>query len=139
MPGFAGDRWRARQRCAAPVLCDEIPATFQWLLDSGVRFMGPMPEPPHRQPRMHNVLPNSRAFIYHLERRARRAGVDIRCGQRVTRLLQSGGRVTGVEAEAGGRPGHLEVLASRAVVLAAGDFTSSPELKAASWAASRRR
>ena len=29
----------------------------------GIVFFGPMPEPPHRRPRMHNVLPSSRAFI----------------------------------------------------------------------------
>ncbi|HEY8357152.1 MAG TPA: FAD-dependent oxidoreductase [Ramlibacter sp.] len=124
MPGFAGDLDARDNAALRRVLCDEIPGTFQWLLDSGVRFMGPMPEPPHTQPRMHNVLPNSRAFIYHLERRARRAGVEIRCNAQVDRLLFEGGRVTGVAA------GELQVLAGRAVILAAGDFTSSPELKA---------
>ena len=74
-PGFAGDLADRDNAELRRVLCDEIPDTFQWLLESGVRFMGPMPEPPHRQPRMHNVLPNSHAFIYHLGRRARRAGV----------------------------------------------------------------
>ncbi|MFC5496430.1 FAD-dependent oxidoreductase [Caenimonas terrae] len=128
MPGFAGglaDRDNAELR---RVLCDEAPAAFQWLLDSGVRFMGPMPEPPHRQPRMHNVLPNSRSFIYHLERRARRAGVDLRCNAQVTRLLVEGGRVVGAEAEVGG---VLHQFRSRgAVVLAAGDFTSGAPFKA---------
>ncbi|MEY2617444.1 MAG: hypothetical protein RL522_446, partial [Pseudomonadota bacterium] len=60
MPGFAGDLDPRDNPALRRILCDEIPATFQWLLDSGIRFMGPMPEPPHRQPRMHNVLPNSR-------------------------------------------------------------------------------
>ncbi|MEQ1660862.1 MAG: FAD-binding protein, partial [Hylemonella sp.] len=110
------------------ILCNEIPATFQWLLDSGVRFMGPMPEPPHRQPRMHNVLPNSRAFIYHLGRRARRVGVEIRTGMRVTALLQESGRVTGVDAEGGS--GLMRYRARGGVVLAAGDFTNGPEFKA---------
>lgn len=128
MPGFAGELDARDNPALRRVLCDEIPATFQWLLDSGVRFMGPMPEPPHRQPRMHNVLPNSRAFIYHLERRARRVGVEIRCGVRVQQLLQAGGRVTGVAGVRDGAP--LRALAERAVILAAGDFTSSPELKA---------
>jgi fumarate reductase flavoprotein subunit len=73
MPGFAGDLDPRDNAALRRVLCDEIPGTFQWLLDSGIRFMGPMPEPPHRQPRMHNVLPNSRSFIYHLSRRAARA------------------------------------------------------------------
>lgn len=128
MSGFAGDLDARDNPELRRILCDEIPATFQWLIDSGVRFMGPMPEPPHRQPRMHNVLPNSRSFIYHLGRRARRAGVEIRTGMRVTALLQEGGRVSGVDAE--GDTGLLRARARGGVVLAAGDFTNSPEFKA---------
>lgn len=128
MPGFAGDLDARDNAELRRILCDEIPATFQWLLDSGVRFMGPMPEPPHRQPRMHNVLPNSRSFIYHLGRRARRVGVDIRTGLRVTALLQEEGRVTGVDAE--GEGGLLRARGRGGVILAAGDFTNGPEFKA---------
>ena len=128
MPGFAGDLDARDNPGLRRILCDEIPATFQWLLDSGVRFMGPMPEPPHRQPRMHNVLPNSRSFIYHLGRRARRVGVDIRTGLRVTALLQEDGRVSGVDAE--GEGGLLRARGRGGVVLAAGDFTNGPEFKA---------
>ncbi|NML42214.1 FAD-dependent oxidoreductase [Ramlibacter sp. G-1-2-2] len=128
MPGFNGELDPRDNPALRRVLCEGIPDTFQWLLESGVRFMGPMPEPPHRQPRMHNVLPNSRAFIYHLERRARAEGVAIRCDARVVRLLQEEGRVTGVLMRNAGDAEELR--ARRAVVLAAGDFTSSPELKA---------
>jgi len=128
MPGFAGDLAGRDNDTLRKILCDEIPATFQWLLDSGVRFMGPMPEPPHRQPRMHNVLPNSRAFIYHLGRRARRAGVNIRTGMRVTAIVQQDGRVTGVDAE--GDSGLMRFTARGGVVLAAGDFTNGAEFKA---------
>jgi len=128
MPGFAGELDARDNPELRRILCDEIPATFRWLLDSGVRFMGPMPEPPHRQPRMHNVLPNSRAFIYHLGRRARRAGVEIRTGMRVTALVQEDGRVTGVDAE--GDTGLLRARAKGGVVLAAGDFTNGAEFKA---------
>ncbi len=128
MPGFAGELGARDNPELRRILCNEIPATFQWLLDSGVRFMGPMPEPPHRQPRMHNVLPNSRAFIYHLGRRARRAGVEIRTGLRVTALLQEQGRITGVDAE--GDCGLKRYMARGGVVLAAGDFTNGPEFKA---------
>lgn len=129
MPGFAGDLVGRDNDALRRVLCDEIPATFQWLLDSGVRFMGPMPEPPHRQPRMHNVLPNSRSFIYHLTRRARRAGVEIRTGARVQSLVQQlDGRVTGVDVERGKEVWRITALGG--VVLAAGDFTNGPEFKA---------
>jgi len=127
MPGFAGDLDARDNAALRRVLCDAMPETFQWLLDSGVRFFGPMPEPPHRQPRMHNVLPNSRAFIHHLQRRARRAGVVVRLSARVTALHLHGGRVDGVVVDgAAERP----LRARGGVVLAAGDFTNSPPLKA---------
>lgn len=129
MPGFSGDLDERDNPRLRRVLCDAMPETFQWLLDSGVRFMGPMPEPPHRQPRMHNVLPNSRSFIYHLGRRARRAGVDIRTSSRVVELVVEGDRVQGVlvAPAVDGPPRRID--ARGAVILAAGDFTNNPELK----------
>ncbi len=125
MPGFAGELAPRDNDALRRILCDEVPAAFRWLLDSGIRFMGPMPEPPHRQPRMHNVLPNSHSYIHHLERRARRAGVVIRTGVRIDSIERQGERVTSVRAE-GGKLYSVR----RAVVLAAGDFTNGPELKA---------
>jgi fumarate reductase flavoprotein subunit len=120
MPGFAGELASRDNDELRRILCDEVPAAFQWLLDSGIRFMGPMPESPHRRPRMHNVLPNSRSYIYHLERRARRAGVDIRSGVRVAKIRFQDGRVAGVDAQNG------QGFAARGgVVLAAGDFTNT--------------
>ena len=125
MPGFAGDLQARDNDALRRILCDEIPATFQWLLDSGIRFMGPMPEPPHRQPRMHNVLPNSHSYIYHLERRARRAGVSILTGLNVLSIHFEEHRVKGVKT-----PHGKIISALRGVILATGDFTNSPELKA---------
>ena len=125
MPGFAGDLQPRDNDELRRILCDDIPATFQWLLDSGIRFMGPMPEPPHRKPRMHNVLPNSHSYIYHLERRARRSGVVVRTGFTIKSLAFEQGRVTGVASS-----DDKTLSARRAVILAAGDFTNSPELKA---------
>lgn len=107
------------------VLCDEIPDTFRWLLDLGVRFYGPMPEPPHRKPRMHTVLPNSSSFIHHLARHARASGVVLRLRSRAVQLVAEHGRVSAVRSESD------DVFeARRGVVLAAGDFTNDPELKA---------
>lgn len=129
MPGFAGDLAGRDNDALRRVLCDAMPETFQWLLDSGVRFMGPMPEPPHRVPRMHNVLPNSRSFIYHLVRRARRSGVDIRVRMRVKELVLESGSVRGVLVR-DSNGATLRIDARGGVILAAGDFTNSPELKA---------
>src|SRR5665213_2293628 len=78
------------------VLTEELPETFRWLLSHGIRFYGPMPEPPHTKPRMHNVLPNSRSFIRHLERAARNADVTIVTAARAEELITEDGRVTAV-------------------------------------------
>lgn len=128
MPGFAGDLAGRDNDALRRVLCEGMPETFQWLLDAGVRFMGPMPEPPHRQPRMHNVLPNSRSFIYHLSRQARQAGVDLRTAMVAEEIIQRDGRVVGIRARS--PTGTVVFEARRGVILAAGDFTNSPEFKA---------
>lgn len=50
------------------LLVDNTTNLIEWLTSTGLIFLGPMPEDPHRYPRMRNVLPNSRAFPYHLGR-----------------------------------------------------------------------
>lgn len=128
MPGFDGERAGRDNDALRRVLCDEMPATFEWLLASGIRFFGPMPEPPHRRPRMHNVLPNSRSFIHHLGARARRAGVAIHLESRLVGFEMEGDAVRGVRiARAAGEESWD---ARGGVILASGDFTGSAELKA---------
>jgi fumarate reductase flavoprotein subunit len=128
MAGFNGELDSRDNKDLRRVLADEMPETFRWLLRQGVRFYGPMPEPPHSRPRMHNVLPNSRAFISHLGNAARRAGVEILCSMRATELITEQDRVVGVDCAAADGPRAFR--ARGGVVLAAGDFTSDPELKA---------
>ena len=125
MPLFAPDLAGRDNEELRRILCEEVPEAFRWLQSLGVRFHGPMPEPPHRRPRMHNVLPNSLSYIYHLERHARRIGVTIRLGARVTALMTENGAVTGAAC------GETRRFRARCgVILAAGDFTNDPELKA---------
>jgi succinate dehydrogenase/fumarate reductase flavoprotein subunit len=109
------------------VLAEAMPDTFRWLLSHGIRFYGPMPEPPHTKPRMHNVLPNSRSFIAHLGKAARRAGVEVHCDRRASALVSEGGRVVGIDCT--GSQGARRYRARNGLVLATGDFTSDPELK----------
>jgi fumarate reductase flavoprotein subunit len=128
MAGFNGDLDGRDNADLRRVLADDIPGTFRWLLSHGIRFYGPMPEPPHQKPRMHNVLPNSRSYIAHLEKAARRAGVVIRTATRALELISDNGRVTGLACDTAGQ--RCTLRARNGVVLAAGDFTSDPELKA---------
>ena len=111
------------------LLCDHSPAMFDWLLSTGLEFVGPFPEPPHRRPRMHNVLPNSRAFPWLLGRHCRKQGVDIRLNSEVQRLILDKGHARGVivrEPDGTSR----EYIAHKGVVLAAGDYSGGRELKA---------
>ena len=127
MPAFAGDLASRDNDELRRILCDEVPDAFRWLMECGVRFYGPVAEPPHHKPRMHTVLPNSGSYIYHLERHARRLGVKILANTRARELIVEGGRVCGVRCAEDGR--KREFRARGGVVLAAGDFTNSPELK----------
>ena len=127
MPKFAGPDADRDNPALRRLFVDNANDTLRWLMSMGVEFLGPMPEPPHTKPRMHNVLPNSRAYIRLLGAHAKQIGVDIRCGVRATRFLLDGERVTGVAVD--GPDGPLEVSA-RAIVLASGDYAANSGLKA---------
>lgn len=128
MPRFHKDA-RPDNEQLRRILTDNVPDTLAWLESLGVEFFGPLDEPPHTKPRMHNVLPNSRAYIYHLAKAARAAGVTIMTGARVQKLVTANGVVTGVEFE---HEGTLKRAgASKGVILASGDYAGSAEMKAA--------
>lgn len=110
------------------ILVDNTTDMLEWLMRLGVVFVGPMPEPPHRYPRMHNVVPNSKSFAYHLTRHCRALGVDIRVDALTDRLIEEDGRIVGVEARLG--DGTRQVFRARGgVVLAAGDYSGGADLK----------
>ena len=111
------------------ILVDHTNEMMEWLMSLGVVFVGPMPEPPHRYSRMHNVVPNSRSFAYHLTRHCRRLGVDIRVRTRSERLLAENGRVVGVEATLPDGSRH-QFRARGALVLASGDYSNARDMKA---------
>ncbi len=100
--------------------------TLAWLEQMGLQFYGPSPEPPNRVPRMHNVVPNAKAYIHVLQSALRRAGGRIVCGARVVELSRTGARVTGCIAETGEM--RSSFAARRGVILAAGDYAHSAEL-----------
>lgn len=109
------------------ILVDQVPETIQILMDLGIEFMQPIPEPPHRYPRLHAVIPDSRSFIQHLTKACHKHGVTIRTRAKVERLTTDDGCVVGVELADpdNGRAGYT-IKARRAVILASGDFGSAP-------------
>ncbi|MCC6531993.1 MAG: FAD-dependent oxidoreductase [Burkholderiales bacterium] len=109
------------------ILVDQSTPALEWLMALGVVFVGPMPEPPHRVARMHNVVPNAKAFTHCLARHCRRLGVEIRTRTRAVGLLVERGRVTGVECTTDA--GKQRFNATRGVVLASGDYSADRDLK----------
>ena len=107
-------------------LLEQAAETFTWLSGMGLRFHGPSPEPPNRAPRMHNVIPNARAYILALSSRFQKLGGRICCSADVTKLVVDDDRVVGVVASCSGET--REYRSRRGVVLAAGDYANSPEL-----------
>jgi fumarate reductase flavoprotein subunit len=100
--------------------------TLDWLMSMGLVFHGPSPEPPNRVPRMHNVVPNAKAYVTVLQLRLLRLGGTILCDTPAEKLVLESGRVTGVVARV---EGSLKVVrARRGVVLAAGDYSGSSEM-----------
>ncbi|HEY4141189.1 MAG TPA: FAD-dependent oxidoreductase [Pseudolabrys sp.] len=109
------------------VLTDNSTEMMSWLLDLGIVFAPPMIDPPQRVARMHNVVPSSQSFAFHMARACRAAGVDIRLNASCTGLTNENGRVTGAM---GVRTGATErYIASQGVILATGDYSGAFDLK----------
>jgi succinate dehydrogenase/fumarate reductase flavoprotein subunit len=98
--------------------------TVDFLESIGVDFLGPLEQPPFRVKRFHVALPGGRAYVRRLSQFCERAGVQIRVGCAARHLLVESGRVVGVETSNG------KVRARRGVVLASGDFSADPALRA---------
>jgi len=100
--------------------------TLEWLEGMGLAFHGPSPEPPNRKARMHNVVPNAKAYVAVLHSRLVKLGGTVKCSAAVVGPLREGERVSGVKAEIDGHEFSLE--ANFGVVMAAGDYANAPDL-----------
>lgn len=129
MPKFAPDRQHLDNVALRRLLVDSGADTIEWLQSIGLRFLGPMAEPPHRVPRMLNVLPNSRAYPHYLAKACIKAGVKIMTRSPAIRLIRQGVAIVGVE-HATSDGGTRRIRATKGIVLAAGDFSGSEQLKA---------
>ncbi len=126
---FAGAKANRDNRALRRILVDNTTEMMRWLQSAGLVFVGPHPEPPHRVSRMHNVLPNSRAFPRVLGRHCRKMGVDIRLNCEAEKLVVEQGRVVGVEVRSTSAR-QVTIRARGGVVLAGGDYSAGTELKA---------
>ncbi|MBT4670625.1 MAG: FAD-dependent oxidoreductase [Rhodospirillaceae bacterium] len=120
MAKIAGSRAERDNLKLRRLLVDNACETVDILEKLGIVFTGPLPEPPHRVPRMHAIIPHSKGFIRQLEKAARNKHAVLRTGASVQRLITEDGRVTGVELAGGER-----IMVRRAVILASGDFSAA--------------
>lgn len=111
------------------ILVKESGRTVEWLRTFGFEFFGPSPEPPHRVPRMHNVIPNAFSYPFLLQRAAAKKGVRFLLSTPGRKLIFEGGRVTGALLEKKKGNISIKVQARRGVILACGDFSASDVLK----------
>lgn len=100
--------------------------TLEWLRGMGLYFHGPNPEPPNRVPRMHNIVPNAKAYIAAFQSQILKRNGTIVCDAPVVELLSEEQRVTGVVTLIQGE--RKTITAKRGVVLAAGDYANAPEI-----------
>lgn len=108
------------------ILAENAGTTVEWLASLGVQFLGPTPEPPYEKPRMHNVLPNSKAYIKVLTRECKRLDIPILTSRRVSKLLRNAaGDVVGARANGQNYYGR------KGVILATGDYSAATDMKAA--------
>jgi succinate dehydrogenase/fumarate reductase flavoprotein subunit len=111
------------------LLTDNTTGMMDWLLDLGIVFAPPMIDPPQRVARMHNVVPSSQSFAFHMGRACTAAGIDVRLNANCQSLIEENGRVIGVVAK---RDSVAErYIASQGVILATGDYSGASDLKAA--------
>lgn len=130
MDKFTGEYLPRDNPSLRAMLAAEAGPTIDWLESLGVPFAGPYPEPPHRVPRMHNIVPGPRLLLAKLRQAAQAAGLRIETGAGATRLLSDeAGAVRGVEYAKDGVTRTLR--ARRGVILATGDFSGNRDMRTA--------
>ncbi|MBT5938297.1 MAG: FAD-dependent oxidoreductase [Rhodospirillaceae bacterium] len=109
------------------LMTENVSDTVKFLQKLGVQFVGPVDQPPHRQPRLHQIIPSARGYISSLERHCRENNVGILLGMAATELVVEDQKVIGVLAkDAAGDT--VRVLANKGVVLASGDVSANKRL-----------
>ncbi len=128
MAKFAAHREPKNNANMRQFFAENAADTLAWLQNFHLEFYGPSPEPPNRVARMHNVVPNAKAYIAALHRHALEKGAAVRHNHKVETLYQNpDGSIAGVRAS---HPnGHIDIRAHKGVILAAGDYSSGDMVK----------
>lgn len=121
------DKYDNKELCW--LLVREGGKTIEWLRRHGFEFFGPSIEPPHRVPRMHNVIPNAWSYPFLLQRAGLKRGVKFLLNHQGKRLIFEDGRLKGAILLNKKLNKEVRVYSRRAVILACGDFSGSKGLK----------
>jgi flavocytochrome c len=110
---------------------NESPDLIRWLADNGVAFDHlevVHTLPPRNVPRAHHVVGMGGGLVQYLTAKLKSLNVEFYTNTRATEILKNGGRVTG--AKAINRNGDTITVNAKAVILAAGGYSSNRELMA---------
>ncbi|MDA0709354.1 MAG: FAD-dependent oxidoreductase [bacterium] len=128
MAQFAAHREPMNNGVLRQFFAENAAETLSWLHGFQLEFYGPSPEPPNRVARMHNVVPNAKAYIAALHRYALKYGAVVLTRHNVETLYQDG--ALGIVGVRTAHPaGHLNIRARKGVILAAGDYSSGDFVK----------
>ena len=112
------------------ILAAEAAGSIERLRQLGISFYGPSPDAHYPVPRMHIIVPGTKACIAKLKKVALRRGCRIETQRQVKQLIREGrGRVTGVVVFNHVSRQTERIQARRGVILACGDYSSSPDIK----------
>ena len=106
------------------LLIEIAPKVLNRMVNLGLDYTGPHPEPPHSVPRMHNVIGGSKQYINKLKSTARSLGVKIETSTTADHLiLDKKGIVDGavLKSEIDNNP--LAIKSNLGVILATGYYT----------------
>ena len=111
------------------LLVERAPDALARLMELGIEFSGPHPEPPHTVYRMHNVLPDSSVYADVLSRAAEARGATILTDAAIQELRSdAAARISGVVVSHTGWPEPREIGVRRGVVLATGYFGANDDM-----------
>ena len=121
-----GNRSEDYDLALSRLMVERAPQAIARLIELGVRFSGPHPEPPHTVYRMHNIVPDTTAAINTLGVAARSRGVTVQTETAIETLHRDD---SGVVSRVVLRHGQqYTVHVRRGVVLATGDFSGNRAL-----------
>lgn len=127
---YRGDIYEKEDRSLRRILVDNAAETLAWLEAIGCQFAGPFPDPPHRVPRVHTIVPGTEAYPRIFGAYFDEMGVDVVFNHQVVDLLTEGNAVTGAVVQSSESSETVDIHVRSGVILATGDYVNNQRLRA---------